>query len=272
MALALVVVYKTARVLNFAQGTMSGLGGFVTWALVNRAGLAWPVAVIGALVVAAVVGLVLERVAVRPVLSSGLFAVVVVTLAADAFLQNATERIFGTTPLPLPPPLPGLAIDLPGLRVTKWTVVIVVVGGLTLLGTSWLVNRTDLGLAMRAFAEDADAAKLMGVPVHTVSRATWVFATIVGAIAGILLAPVLFVEVGYMNGVFIGGFTAAILGGFNSFPGAVAGGLLFGLVDSLAIRYAPGPLIAMLPLLLVLAVLLLRPQGLFTRARRVERV
>ncbi len=272
MALALVVVYKTARVLNFAQGTMAGLGGFLTWAFVNRVGLPWPLAALAALAVAMLVGLVLERVAVRPVLSSGLFAVVVVTLAADAFLTNATERVFGTTPLPLPPPLTGLAIDLPGLRVTTWTVVVVVVGAIALAVTSWLVNRTELGLAMRAFAEDPLAATLMGVPVKTVSRATWVLATAVGAVAGILLAPILFVEVGYMNGVFIGGFTAAILGGFTSFSGAVAGGLLFGLVDSLAIRYAPGPLIAMLPLLLVLAVLLLRPQGLFTRARRVERV
>ncbi len=272
MALALVVVYKTARVLNFAQGTLSGLGGFLTWWFLNRASLPWPLAALAALVATALIGLLLERIAVRPILSSGLFAVVVATLAADIFLTNATERIFGTTPLPLPPPLTGLAIDVPGLRVTTWTVVIIVIGGLTLLGTSTLVNRTELGLAMRAYAEDPLAATLMGVPVGTVSRATWVLSAVVGAVAGILLAPVLFVEVGYMNGVFIGGFTAAILGGFTSFSGAVAGGLLFGLIDSLAIRYAPGPLIAMLPLLIVLAVLLLRPEGLFTRARRVQRV
>jgi branched-chain amino acid transport system permease protein len=151
-------------------------------------------------------------------------------------------------------------------------VVVIGVGALTLVGTSWVVNRTELGLAMRAFAEDPHAAALMGVPTKTVSRATWVLSTVVGAIAGILLGPVLFLEVGYMNGIFIGGFTAAILGGFTSFAGAVAGGLLFGLVDALAVRYAPRPLIAMLPLLIVLAVLLLRPEGLFTRARRVQRV
>jgi branched-chain amino acid transport system permease protein len=272
MALALVVVYKTARVLNFAQGTLSGLGGYLTWLFVNRLSLPWPLAALGALAGAALIGLVLERVAVRPILSSGLFAVVVATLAVDAFLLNATGRLFGTTPLPLPPPLPGLAISLPGLRVTSWSLVVIGVGAVTLVATSTLVNRTELGLAMRAFAEDPYASTLMGVPRGTVSRATWVLSAVVGAVAGILLGPILFLEVGYMNGVFIGGFTAAILGGFTSFAGAVAGGLLFGLIDALAVRYAPGPLIAMLPLLLVLAVLLLRPQGLFTRTRRVERV
>lgn len=272
MALALVVVYKTARVLNFAQGTISGLGGYLTWWFLTRLSLPWPLAALAALVAAAGFGLVLERIAVRPVLSSGLFAVVVATLAADAFLLNATGRAFGTTPLPLPPPLGGLAVTAPGLRITTWSVVVIVAGALTLLATSWLVNRTELGLAMRAYAEDAHAAALMGVPVRTVSRATWVLSTVVGAVAGILLGPVLFLEVGYMNGIFIGGFTAAILGGFTSFAGAVAGGLLFGLIDALAVRYAPGPLIAMLPLLIVLAVLLLRPEGLFTRTRRVQRV
>ncbi len=266
------VVYKTARVLNFAQGTISGLGGYFTWWFLTSASLPWPLAALAALAAAAAVGLVLERVAVRPLLRSGLFAVVVATLAADAFLLNATGRIFGTSPLPLPPPLQGFALSAAGLRVTTWSVVVIVVGALTLVGTSWVVNRTELGLAMRAFAEDPHAAALMGVPTKTVSRATWVLSTVVGAIAGILLGPVLFLEVGYMNGIFIGGFTAAILGGFTSFAGAVAGGLLFGLVDALAVRYAPRPLIAMLPLLIVLAVLLLRPEGLFTRARRVQRV
>ena len=142
----------------------------------------------------------------------------------------------------------------------------------TLAIVGYIVNRTELGLAMRAFAEDQDAAKLMGIKESTVSQVTWVLSALVGSVTGILYAPVLFLEPDYMNVIFIKGFVAAILGGFTSLAGGVFGGLFLGELEAFAIKYAPRELAAALPVVIVFIILLVRPTGLFTRTKSHERV
>lgn len=272
VALSLVLIYKTAKVLNFAQGTLAGLAGYLAYWYFARVGLPWLVAAFAALVSIAVFAVILERLTVRPLLKSGFFSIVIATLAVDQFMSNATERLFGTSPLPFSPPLEGQALDLGGVRITKWTLVVILVGLASLLVVTYIVNRTELGLAMRAFADDQAAAQLMGVSNAAVSRATWVLSITLGGVIGIVLAPILFLQTGYMQGSFINGFTGAILGGFTSLSGGVLGGLVLGLIDSFAVRYAPQALIGALPLLIVLVILLIRPNGLFVRDKAVERV
>jgi branched-chain amino acid transport system permease protein len=272
VGLALVLVYKTARVLNFAQGTMASYGGFLLWWFATAHGFPFVLAVLAALAVTAAGTAAFERVAVRPLLDQGFLSVVVVTLGFQIFLANAAERWFGTQPLNVDYPLRSVRWDIGGVRITAWQLVIVATAAVVLSVVGFVVQRTELGLAMRAFAEDPGAARLMGISDATVSRATWVMSSLVGGVTGIVLGPVLFIQPEYMSSVFIIGFTAAVLGGFTSLSGAVLGGIFFGLVESFAVKYAPREISAILPLLSVFVILLVRPRGLFTRQRVVERV
>lgn len=272
VALALILIFKTANVLNFAQGTLAGLSGYLAYWFFSSIDLPWAVAAIAALGCTFVIGVVIERLAVRPLIQAGFFSIVIATLALDQFLTNSIEHLFGTDPIPFPPPLGGVAIDAGGVRVTKWSIVIMVTVIVVLVVVTALIQRTELGLAMRAFADDQTAAQLMGVSEAYVSRMTWGLSTTVGGVVGIVLAPVLFLQTGYMNSTFINGLTAAVLGGFVSLSGGVLGGLTLGLLDVFAVKYAPKALVAALPLLIVLVLLLVRPRGLFNRSKTTDRV
>lgn len=265
MALALALVFKTAGILNFAQGTMAAFTGFIAFWLIAELGLPWLFGVALALAVVATGTLGIERVVARPVMKHGLIAVVVATLALDLMLSNFTEVLFGVEPLLFPMPLEAHTFSIGGVRITAWSIVSLLVSVAVLLTLAYIVQRTETGLAMRAFAQDSEASQLMGISEAKVSRTAWMLSALVGGVAGILLAPVIVLQVGYMSAVFLKGFTAAVLGGFTSLSGAVYGGLALGLLESFATRYAPNVVSLSLPLVIVLLVLLLRPQGLFSR-------
>ena len=271
VALALVLVFKTANVLNFAQGTLSAFSGYLAYWFFSSAGLNWVLSLLAALIATAGLALVLERLTVRPLLRAGLFPIVIATLAVDQLLGNITEHLFGTVALPFPSPLTG-TVNIGPIRVTQWTLVIIGVALVALGIVSYVVNRTPLGLAMRAFADDQTAAQLMGISEARVSRATWVMSITLGGLIGVMLAPVLFLQIGYMQGSFINGFTGAILGGFTSLAGGVGGGVLLGVINTFSVRYAPATLTDVIPPLIVLGILLIRPSGLFVRNATVHRV
>lgn len=272
IALSLALLFKTSGVLNFAQGTISGFAGFLTYWWITSVGLPWFAGAAAAILCLIAFAICLERVAVRPLLASGFFPIVIATLAVNAGLGNAIERMFGTTPLPLEVPWKGTAFTVAGMRISNWTVVLALTALVVLGVVSYLVQKTDIGISMRAFADDQVAARLMGVSQAKISRITWVLSLTVAAIVGIVLAPALFLQPGYMEPTFIYGLTAAVLGGFTSLGGAVIGGILLGQIQSIAISYAPEAFTSALPMLVVLAVLLIRPNGLFARSAPVSRV
>jgi branched-chain amino acid transport system permease protein len=271
VAVALTIIYKTARVLNFAQGTLAGASGFIAHWFFANAGLPWLLAAVAALPTTIVLSLVIERVAIRRLLRRGFFPIVVATLAIDKIAVNGIEIIFGADALVFPAPLTGIAFTFSGVQINKWSLVIAGTS-VVLFGLVSLVIRSNLGLSMRAFADDQDAARLMGISDATVSRTTWALSITVGGVIGIVLAPVLFLQTGYMASTFVLALAAAVLGGFSSIGGALLGGLLIGGVDVFAIRYAPPAVQASLPLIAVLLILLLKPAGLFTRTKSAERV
>jgi branched-chain amino acid transport system permease protein len=271
VAVALTIIYKTARVLNFAQGTLAGASGFITHWFFANAGLPWLLAAVAALPTTIVLSLVIERVAVRRLLRRGFFPIVVATLAIDKIVVNGIEIIFGADALVFPAPLTGIAFTFSGVQINKWSLVIAGTS-VVLFGLVSFVIRSNLGLSMRAFADDQDAARLMGISDATVSRTTWALSITVGGVIGIVLAPVLFLQTGYMANTFVLALAAAVLGGFSSIGGALLGGLLIGGVDVFAIRYAPPAVQASLPLITVLLILVLKPGGLFTRTKSAERV
>ena len=274
VALGLVLVFKTARILNFAAGTMAGFGGFLAYWFSVEKGLPWGIAVILALIFTAVGTAVIERLTIRPLIPKGFLPIVVMTLGIEVVLANWSIEWWGGTAknFPVPGDINRTNWEVWGLRFNAWHLVIAGATFATLAIVGYIVNRTELGLAMRAFAEDQDAAKLMGIKESTVSQVTWVLSALVGSVTGILYAPVLFLEPDYMNVIFIKGFVAAILGGFTSLAGGVFGGLFLGGREAFAIKYAPRELAAALPVVIVFIILLVRPTGLFTRTKSHERV
>jgi len=273
VGLALVLIYKTSRALNFAQGTMAGFAGYAAYELIVTNGWPWFFGAIGGVVVAALLGLACERIAIRPLLGAPLLSLVIATIAVDSILANVTQLRFGTDVKAFPRVWEGNDFTVLGINVGRSYVIIGIVTLFILAGLAFLLQKTKFGIAMRAFADDQYAAELMGIPPARVSRVVWVLSLMIGGITGILFAPLLFLQLGYMSGVFIKGFTAAVVGGFTSLGGSVLGGLLLGVLEAFCIKYAPSPQwAAMLPLLLILVVLLIKPNGIFARGEAVKRV
>lgn len=274
VGLSLVLIFKTARVLNFAAGTLAGFSGWLAWWWASSKGMPFAVAIVLSLVMVAIAVLALERLTIRPLINENFLAIVTITLGLELIIANIALRWFGgqAQRFDVPGDIDRDNFQIGGVRFNWWHIVILITTFVVLGIVGYIVNRTELGLAMRAFAEDKDAARLMGVKEATVSQVTWVMSATVGGITGILFAPVLFLQQDYMNIIFIKGFVAAILGGFTSLSGGVFGGLLLGELEAAAIKYAPQQFAAALPVMIVFIILLIRPRGLFSRAKAHERV
>lgn len=263
VGLALVLIYKTSRVFNFAAGTLGAFSGYLAYVFIAVWGLPWFVGAGLAVLAGIVMGLVVERAAIRPILGIPELNLVIATLGVDYFVSNLTQLLFGSDAHALPNPWPGPALALGPIVITRTYAVIGVTTVLLLTVLTVIVQRSPVGLAMRAFAEDKYAAELLGVPSARMSQLAWALASTVGAVTAVLFAPLLFVQLGYMSGIFVNGFTAAVLGGFVALPGTAAGGLLLGVVEALVIRFVPSTWAPMVPLLVILAIMLLRPGGVF---------
>jgi len=262
MALALVIIYNATRTLNFAQGEMLMVSTFIGWTA-QRA-LGWPLAVcvVVAVVAAALMGWAIERLLIRRAVSATHWDVLIITLGLSlaGLLWTHDEfpfpSFFGTRPVALGP-----------VRVAP--VSLGIIGGSLALMTALaaLFRWTRLGRAMRAVAQNQRAARLMGISVERVYATSWVLAAVVGAVAGVLVAPVVFLS-SKMGLIVINGFTAAVVGGFGSMPGAVAGGMLLGVIENLAPLYLPSGIRYSVPFLVLIAILVVRPGGLLGRVER----
>ena len=274
IGLSLVLIFKTARILNFAAGTMAGFTGWFAWWWATKQGIPFLLAILVAIVMVAVATLLIERLTIRPLINENFLSIVTITLGLEFLIANLSINFFGgrAESLRIPGDIQFNNFEIGGVRFNWWHVVILSSTFIILAIVGYIVNRTELGLAMRAFAEDKDAARLMGIKESTVSQWTWTLSVTVGGLAGILFAPVLFLQQDYMNIPFIKGFVAAILGGFTSLSVGVLGGLLLGELEAFAVKYAPRQMAAALPVIIVFFILLIRPRGLFTRAKAHERV
>lgn len=264
VGLSLVLIYQTSRALNFAQGTMAAMSGYVAYEVIVNMGAPWFVGAIVGTIAGGVLGLGVERVAIRPLLGAPLLSLVIATLAVDSVFGNVTQLIWGSDVKSLPPIAAG-DYNVGGVIIGRTYAVIGVVTVVLLVALAYLLKRTRMGLAMRAFADDQFAAELQGIKLAHVSRTVWFIAAAIGGITGVLFGPLLFIQLGYMNPIFIKGFTAAVLGGFVSSVGAVVGGLALGVLEALAIRYTSTSIAPMLPLLVILVAMLSRPSGVFNR-------
>ncbi|MEV6153389.1 branched-chain amino acid ABC transporter permease [Nonomuraea sp. NPDC052129] len=273
LALALVLIYQFTGIVNFAQGELAMFSTYLAWQF-TAAGLPFWLALVITLVVSFAGGMLIERVIIRPVEGAPELTVVIVTVGLFIFVNAAAGWIWSFTIKDFPNPFPEGALTAGSVSVGYSTLgilgVVAVVMGLLYL----LFQHTKIGLGMRAVASSPQSARLVGIRVGWTLALGWGLAATVGAVSGVLVAPLLFLDPNLMGGVLIYAFAAATLGGFDSLLGAVVGGLIVGVAETLAgayVGFIGSDLKIGVPLVIILGVLLLRPQGLFGRAV-VERV
>jgi branched-chain amino acid transport system permease protein len=270
VALGFSIIYNASRVINFAQGEFVMIGGMSAVTLV-AAGAPMAVAIAGAVAVAAVVGLALEKFAIARARRASVVTLIIITIGASILLRGLAQLVWDKGLHRLPPlsgetPIP--IFDATILPQSLWVlgVTVAVVAAL-----SWFFGKTRFGKAMLATSHNRLAAQLVGIDVGLVLLASFGLAAALGAIAGVLIAPIAFTS--YDAGVMLGlkGFAAAILGGLGSFPGAIAGGLALGLVESFGAGFVSSAYKDVIAFAIMLGVLFLRPDG-FAGALRSERV
>lgn len=272
VALALVLIWRATRIVNFAQGAMLMITTFIASAVINSTGSYW-LGFVVALAAGLVLGAVVERVLIRPVEGGPPLNAVIVALGIYTLLIAVGGMIWGNTPRSFPPAfsLRGYTVGGTTLLFTpNDTFIVLVVLGLALV-LAFLFRATPVGLQMRAAAFRPEVARLLGVRVGRMFALGWGLAAVAGALAGVLIAPSVFLGPNSFDPILISGFVAAVLGGLDSPPGAVVGGLLLGVALSYVSGYEGSSLVPLAALVILVVVLMLRPQGLFssTRERRV---
>jgi branched-chain amino acid transport system permease protein len=271
VALALVMIWRATRVVNYAQGAMGMFTTYIALFAISHGATYWLAFVI-ALGCGFVLGAGIERLVVRPVESRPALNVVILTLGLLIFLEAMAPMIFGGQVKSFPAPFSRVDLTAGGTQLFVSPFDIFVVGSvlLTMVGLLLFFQRTTIGLRMRAAAFGPEIARLLGVRVGRMLMLGWGVAAALGALAGLLIAPSIFLYPNNMDEVLVFGFTGAILGGLDSPVGAVAGGVVVGLGLSYVGGYLGSDLETIGGLVILIAVLMVRPQGLFaTRRQRV---
>jgi branched-chain amino acid transport system permease protein len=267
VALSLAIPFKASRVLNFAQGEMVTLGAYIALVLASY-GLPFPVMVLATLLIAAAFGVVIERLVIRPIIGAPEFTLVIATFALGLIIRALIRIHWQDNVFFLPAPYAGPAFAAGPLRINPSYVVIVGCTSALVVLLALFFNYTRLGKAMRAVALNQTAARLMGISVNTVFRFAWALSAAIGALAGLLLAPVIGInpELGHL---IVKALVAAVIGGFGSLGGAVFGGLLLGVLETYTGALFGAALKEIIPFAILIVILLVRPQGLWgmTHAR-----
>ena len=272
VALALVLIWRSTRIVNFAQGAMLMLTTFLAWTVVQHGGSYW-LALAVALGSGLVLGAIIELTVIRPVENKPPLNAVIVTLGLFVLLEAIAGMIWGNQPRSYPPAYTIRGFKLGGTRLSLSPADLFVIGSVAvvMIALTLLFRRTNVGLKLRAAAFAPEVSRLLGVRVGRMLTLGWALAALVGALAGVLIAPSVFVGPSQFDAVLVFGFTAAVIGGLDSPLGAVIGGLLLGCALSYVSGYISSDIVTLGALVVLIAVLMVRPNGLFAVAtgRRV---
>jgi branched-chain amino acid transport system permease protein len=267
LALAIVIIYRSTRVINFAQGEMATFTTFIAWSLMNH-GLSFWTAFPIVLTIAFTGGVAIERIVIRPVEDAPVLTIVIVTLGLALLLNGLTSVIWGGANRQFRGPFSTRTTDVAGVPISVQDIGIVLVSiGLVAL-LALFFRLTKLGLALRAAAVNPDSSRLVGIRVGWMYGLGWGIAAVLGAVAGMMIAPVVFLDPNMMQTILLYAFAAAVLGGLDSPIGAVVGGILLGVTMTLLGRYVGfigSTLKLPVALMLIFVLLLVRPGGLFGR-------
>ena len=263
IALGYTMVYGIAKMLNFAHGDVIMVGAYVCFFAFTRYGLNPFISVILAMLVCTCLGIVIEKLAYKPLRAAPSLAVLITAIGVSYLLQNLALLFWSSNPKVFNSIIPNESIDVGGLTVSYITILTIVVCVVIMILLTTFINKTKLGKAMRAVSEDKGAAELMGINVNRTISVTFAIGSALAAIAGVLLCssyPTLMPTTGSMPG--IKAFTAAVFGGIGSIPGAMIGGLLLGVIEILGKAYVSTELGDAIVFAVLIVVLLFKPAGL----------
>ena len=263
LALALVMIYQATHLVNFAQGEMAMFTTYIAWSLINAGVPYWP-AFFMTVAFGFVIGVVIERVVIRPVEQAPVLAVVVVFIALLLILNSVTGWIYTYTIKQFPSPFPAQPMFGKYLSSHEGGAIGVTLVVLALLYAFF--RFTPLGLAMRAAAQNPESSRLVGIRVGWMLALGWGLAAAVGAVAGMMVAPIVYLDPNMMGGVLLYAFAAALVGGIDNPWGAVIGGFLVGVLENVLGAFVIGNELKLsVALVLIIGVLLVRPSGFFGR-------
>ena len=265
IALGYTMVYGIAKMLNFAHGDVIMVGAYISFCVTNYLGLPAIVSIVAAMAICTLLGILIEGLAYKPLRGTPSLAVLITAIGVSYFLQNAAQLIWGAAPKNFTSVVTMAPIKLfdGGLVITGEAILTVVVSALVMVGLTLFTTKTKTGKAMRAVSENRDAAQLMGINVNRTISTTFAIGSALAAVAGVLLCstvPTLQPTTGSMPG--IRAFTAAVIGGIGSMPGAMLGGVLLGVIETFSKKYISTEFSDAIVFAVLIVILLVKPAGL----------
>ena len=267
VALGFVLIYKATDVINFAQGDLMMLGAFFAFTLINFLHLPFILSFLLAIVLMAVMGALIERVVLRPLVGEEAFAIIMATIGLGILVRSIAGMIWGYDTYKFAEGLTNDPVRLGGLVLSSAQIWIIGSTIFLIAALHFFFNKTKVGISMEAASQNQLAAFLMGISVKRVFSSIWAIGAIAAAVAGIFLTPIQFLNynMGYIG---LKAFPAAVLGGFGSVPGAIVGGVIIGVSESLAGIYLPAGYKNVLAWIILIVVLMFRPEGIFGQPER----
>lgn len=265
IALGYTMVYGIAKMLNFAHGDVIMVGAYMSYTVMGSLGLTVIPSILIAMLICTVLGVLIEGIAYKPLRGTSSLAVLITAIGVSYFLQNLAQLIWGPAEIAYKSVVAAAPLELFGgqLRISAEVIVTLVVSVIIMVGLTLFVNKTKTGKAMRAVSEDREAAQLMGINVNRTISVTFAIGSALAAVAGVLLCSKVqsvWPTVGSMPG--IRAFTAAVFGGIGSIPGAMLGGMLLGLIETLGGAFISTQFSDAIVFMVLIVVLLLKPAGL----------
>lgn len=268
LALGLVFINRITEIATFAHGEVSALAAFIGFSVLHALHAPFAVAILASIVAGGVIGLVVERVVIRPVQTSGLLATVVVTLGLFFVIHGSVKAIWGPDVRPYPSIFGDGTVRIGGTAIAAQNLGVMVTAFVIAVGLAAYLRWTRTGLALRAIPQNRFGAALIGLNLRRLTSSAWIIGSAVGAVAGVLIAPLTFLHANMMQAPIIKAFAVAALGGLSSLVGAFVGGLVLGVIENVAVLYIPTYLKDTIAFLFILVVLLVQPEGMFGRQRK----
>ena len=265
IAVGFTLLWQTSQTINFAQGEFVMLPAFFVLAAMNAGAPFWLAALIGISLSVLILGILFKVVVVDPMLKYGVLPLVISTIALSLLLKESTKDFYSSQAQPFPALVPAIDVHVFDAVVSTQSLAVLAVAIVTVVSLNLLLNRTRLGRQMQATAQNATLARILGVPVWRMVLYTFLLNAVLVAIASILVSPIYLAK--FTNGETLGmaAFIAAIVGGFNQVRGAILGGIILGVLDNLSAAYISSQYRGAFPLIVLIIVILLRPQGLLGR-------
>ncbi len=260
LALGFVLIYKATKVINFALGEMMMVCAYFNFWLLNSLHLSFASAIFLTIMFGLILGWLLERTVIRPMVGEPLFAIIIVTIGLATMLRALVGMIWGHDTHDLPTPIPNQPLMFFNIPLSTGRLLIIGMTLFLVFSLALYFKFTKQGTAMRATALDSEAALLMGIRVRRIFSQTWMISGLISALSAMLVGPLVHLTT-HLGVLGLNAFPAAILGGMGSLPGAVLGGLVLGVAENMAGIYLPGGFKSVFPWIILMLVLMIRPEG-----------